>query len=132
MEQVIAHQPDLDATTWSSEFGERFRLQRAWAKLFDDVDVVLAPTLTVPSIPLDADIASASSAELTLAAFAPTTVASVAGLPATTLPVAVATDVPISVQILAGYFCDLVALSCAQALEAVVGTFTPIDPVPAI
>ena len=128
MDHVIARQPHLDATTWSSVFSERFDLQRDWSKLFERVDIVLAPTLTVPSMDVDADIATSASAEATLDAFAPSTVASVAGLPAAAVPVAVAADAPISVQILAGHFRDLDALRCSQILEDAFGTFTPIDP----
>jgi hypothetical protein len=40
----------------------------------------------------------------------------------------VAGDTPISVQILAGPFRDLVALGCGRSLEDTFGTFTPIDP----
>ena len=105
----------------------RFDLQRDWSKLFERVDIVVAPTLTVPFMDLDADIATSASAEATLEAFAPTTVASVAGVPAATVPVAVAADAPISVQIIAGQFRDLVALGCGQTLEDAFGTFTPID-----
>jgi amidase len=130
MDQVIARQPHLDATTWSTVFRQRFDLQREWCKLFERVDVVLAPTLTVASMDLDADIATPASAEATLDAWAPTTVASVTGFPAATVPVAVAGDAPISVQILAGHFRDLVTLGCGQTLEDAFGTFTPIDPRP--
>ena len=128
MDAVIARQPRLDADTWSAAWSERFRRNREWAKLFEHVDIVLAPTLTVPSIDLDADIATPESAQATLDTFAPTTVASVAGLPAATVPVAVADDTPISVQILSGYYRDFVALGCAQILEDTFGTITPIQP----
>ena len=128
MDQVIAQQPHLDATTWSGAFAERFRLQRQWSKMFGQVDVVLAPTLTVASMDLDSDIATTASADATLAAFAPTRVASVAGLPAVTIPVRVTGNAPVSVQIIAGSFRDVVALSCASILEETFGTFTPIEP----
>ena len=128
MDAVILRQPQLDSGTWAAVFGERFRRNREWAKLFEHVDVLLAPTLTVPSMDLDVDIETPASARATLDAFAPTTVASVAGLPAATVPVAVADDTPISVQVLAGYYRDLVALECARMLEGAFGTFTPIEP----
>jgi amidase len=128
MDAVIARQPHVDANTWSSAFAERFRHNREWAKLFEQVDIVLAPTLTAPAMDLDADIATPASAQATLDAFAPTMVASVAGIPAATVPIAVVADMPISVQILAGHFRDLVALGCAQVLEDQLGTITPIEP----
>ena len=128
MDSVIARQPGLDTATWAATFAERFRWTREWSKFFEDVDVVVAPTLTVPSMELDADIATPASAQANLDAFAPNTVASVAGLPAVTVPIAVIDDSPISVQILAGHHRDLVALSCAQVLEDAIGTITPIEP----
>jgi amidase len=77
---------------------------------------------------LDDDIASPESTEATLDAIAPAMVASVAGLPALTVPVSFDADIPRSVQVIAGRFCDRVALGCGQAIEEVVGTLTPIDP----
>ena len=50
------------------------------------------------------------------------------GLPAAVVPAAVVDGLPVGAQFTAARFADLTALAAAAALEAAVGTFTPIDP----
>jgi amidase len=118
----------FEATNWPGLFLDRHRLASEWEQFFGDVDVVLTPTWTTPPFTHGADIDSAEGALGVVEAMRPVLPANFLGLPASVAPAAIVDGLPVGAQFTAGRFADLTALAAAEALEAAVGTFTPIDP----
>ena len=118
----------FDTTSWPALFLDRHRIANEWQAFFGDVDVLLSPTWTTPPFAHGADIDSAESALAVVEAMRPVLPANFLGLPAAVAPAAVADGLPVGAQFTAARFDDLTALAAAAALEAAVGTFTPIDP----
>ena len=118
----------FDTTSWPALFLDRHRIANAWQAFFNDVDVLLSPTWTTPPFAHGADIDSPESALAVVEAMRPVLPANFLGLPAAVAPAAVADGLPVGAQFTAARFADLTALAAAAALEAAVGTFTPIDP----
>ena len=118
----------FDTTSWPALFLDRHRIANEWQVFFGDVDVLLSPTWTTPPFAHGADIDSAESALAVVEAMRPVLPANFLGLPAAVAPAAVVDGLPVGAQFTAARFNDLTALAAAAALEAAVGTFTPIDP----
>ena len=108
---------------------ERNAADLEWHTFLTDWDVLLTPTWTQPPFPHGADLASADGALAVLQQLRPVLPANLLGLPAAVVPCAVVDGLPVGAQFTARRFADLTALTAAQAVEDVVGTFTPIDPV---
>jgi amidase len=109
-------------------FLDRYRIAREWQRFFDRFDVLLTPTWTTPAFAHGFDIVSVDTATAVLESIRPVLPANYLGLPATVVPAAVIDGLPVGAHFTAARFADLTALGAAAALEAAVGTFTPIDP----
>jgi amidase len=119
---------DFDTTGWPALFLDRYRIAREWEQFFDAFDVLLSPTWTAPPFPHGADIASEAGAQAVLEAIRPVIPANYLGLPAAVAPAAIVDGLPVGAEFTGARFADLTTLAAAAALEAAVGTFTPIDP----
>jgi amidase len=118
----------FDTSGWPALFLDRYRIAAEWEQFFAEFDVLLSPTWTTPPFAHGADIASIESALEVVAALRPVLPANYLGLPAAVAPAAIVDGLPVGAQFTAARFGDLTALAAAAALEAVVGTFTPIEP----
>jgi amidase len=118
----------FDTTNWPGLFLDRHRIASDWSRFFDDVDVLLTPTWTTPPFAHGADIDSSEGALGVVEAMRPVLPANFLGLPASVAPAAIVDGLPVGAQFTSARFADLTALAAAAALEASVGTFTPIDP----
>ena len=118
----------FDAAGWPALFLDRYRIAREWEEFFTGVDVLLSPTWAAPAFEHGADIASAEGALGVLETIRPVLPANFLGLPATVAPAGVVEGLPVGAQFTGARFADLTTLAAAAALEAAVGTFTPIDP----
>jgi amidase len=118
----------FDTTKWPALFLDRHRIANEWELFFGDVDVLLTPTWTTPPFEHGADVDSAEGALGVVEAMRPVLPANFLGLPASVAPAAIVDGLPVGAQFTAARFADLTALAAAAALEASVGTFTPIDP----
>jgi amidase len=112
----------------------RRALLRSWADFYENYDVVLGPVWTEQAFPHGTDLAGngrtgAEAAAYVLNLARPVLPANLFGLPAAVVPAAVHGGLPIGVQLTAWQFCDRTALAAAAAIEAALGTITPIDPV---
>jgi amidase len=92
-------------------------------RLFDDVDIVLAPMLATAPPPIGSFPTDHGDAELQLdrmAAFAPlATLANISGFPAITVPFGQDADsLPLPVQMIAPFGCEPLLLALAGRLEA--------------
>lgn len=117
-----------DAAGWSMLFAERHGLAREWTTFFGSWDVLLTPTWSMRAFEHDADIASPESAVAALETIRAVVPANLLGLPAAVAPVGVVDGLPVGAQFTGARFADLTTLAAAQALEDIVGTITPIDP----
>jgi amidase len=112
----------------------RRALLRAWAEFYANYDVVLGPVWTEQAFAHGTDLAGngrtgAEAAAYVLNLARPVLPANLFGLPAAVVPAGVHGGLPIGVQLTAWQFCDQTALAAAAAIEAVLGTITPIDPI---
>jgi amidase len=112
----------------------RRTLLRAWAAFYENFDVVLCPVWTEQAFAHGSDLAGSGrtgveAAEAILSLARPVLPANLFGLPAAVVPAGVHDGLPIGVQLVAWQFCDQTALAAAAAIEAHLGTITPIEPV---
>jgi amidase len=123
-ERFTAHGTD----GWPALFLERYRIAGEWQQFFTEFDVLLTPTWTAPPFAHGVDIASREGAWSVLEMIRPVLPANYLGLPAAVAPAAVVDGLPVGAQFTGARFADLTVLAAAAALEAAVGTLTPIDP----
>lgn len=113
----------LPATTlWQAQTAGVLVSRDLW-RLFDTVDVILAPMLSGPPLPLGSYPSDHTDTDLHLhrmAAFAPlAALANISGFPALTLPFGADTEgLPLPVQLIGPLGADLVLLGLAAAFEA--------------
>jgi amidase len=112
-------------------WAERFELAQAWSEFMAVTPLVLAPISTMPAWPAGFDKEGGESAMAWLKATAMIVVVNLFGLPATSIPTGAVDGVPQGVQVIAQKFREDLSLDAAEAIEARLGTFTPIDPVAA-
>ena len=117
---------------WQAAANIRTRLQRQWATLFKQWDVVLCPVM--PTVAFKHDHAELSARRLDVDGQSqPYTnhiiwagPATGAGLPATVAPIGrTETGLPIGVQIIGPYLEDPTPIQFAQLLEQAFGGFVP-------
>ena len=110
-------------------WAERFQLAQGWSEFMHDHPLILSPVSTMPAWPVGFDREGGESAIAWLRATAMIVCVNLFGLPATALPTGVVDGVPQGVQVIGQRFCEDLTLDAAEAIEARLGTFTPIDPV---
>ncbi|MFI2028727.1 amidase [Streptomyces buecherae] len=106
----------------------RTLLRRAWARVYEQVDVVAAPTVPMTAVPVDqhavhwpdGTVESVSDAYVRLSA-----PANITGMPSLTLPVGRdAAGLPIGMQLMAAPLADATVLRAGRAYEAAHGVRT--------
>jgi amidase len=116
----------ISAHAWMELVDEQARLMRRWASVFDDVDVVLAPTFGVAAFPHEdepnwqARKLSVDGAEVP---YGPQVawpgVATFPNLPATAVPIGKTEEgLPIGAQVIANLYDDRTTLAFAALIEA--------------
>ncbi|MBU2981700.1 hypothetical protein KO498_07710 [Lentibacter algarum] len=101
---------------------ERMRLQRVYAQLFDEVDLVMLPTSLIPPYENDLDFKDRSKAGMILDAQAPLYLVNLLGLPSVALPTHVQDGLPLGVQLMGPQYDDDFALDVAERLEGELGS----------
>jgi amidase len=104
-------------------------LLREWAQFFSNYPLVLGPVFTEPVVPIDFDIRGPDELKRVGDALALCTATSFTGVPAVAIPTHIADNLPQGVQLIAGSYREDLCLEAAAAIEARLGTFTPINPV---
>lgn len=120
---IFAMGDAVSAADYAQAAAERQRLIAVADRIFDEVDVVLTPTLPIQPARTDADSVELDGRERPLFEIMPTYtgIASMLGWPALSLPAPRETGVPIGVQALAARGTDEQLLSRAAQIEAVLG-----------
>jgi amidase len=122
---AVAGEPDPVAVM--EAFTTRHRLQRRWGEFQADVPLVVAPICTEPPFEVGTDLEPGRVAE-TVRAMRMAIAVNALGLPAVAVPVGTAHGLPQVVQVIGPRFREDLCLDAAAAIEAQLGTLTPIDP----
>ena len=120
--------PTLDLESYLAVLCERQTLLREWLLFLEDYPLVLGPVSTEPQFPVDDDLVSAARLGEIFAANRLLTTVNFLGLPAAAVPVGLAGDLPLGVQIIGNRYREDMTLDAAEAIEDVTGVLTPIDP----
>lgn len=103
-------------------------LLREWAQFLSHYPLILGPVFTEPAVPVDFDIRGLDELRRVGDALLLCTATSFIGVPAVAVPTHVAEGLPQGVQVIARFYREDLCLEAAAAIEARLGTFTPIDP----
>lgn len=112
----------------SAVHAERSRLTRLWSEFFQAHSVAIGPTWTQLPWSYDADLEPKAGTQLVLNTNKFITPGSALGLPAVAIPMGVANGMPTGVQIYSDLWREDLCLMASMAIENVVGSITPIDP----
>ena len=126
--RLLCERNDPAAVGLANIHAERNRLSRLWSEFFTANPIMVGPTWTGPQFEHDADINGVVGLELAIDLLRFISPANVLGLPSAAIPIGVKDGLPTGVQVYADRWRDDLALSGAEAIEAVVGQICPIDP----
>lgn len=110
------------ATDYIKALRARTAIQQAWREMFEQIDVLVAPTLTTVALPVDDAVVrwpdgSTESATETYVRFSAP--ADVTGLPSLTVPCGFSSEhLPIGMQIMGKPFAEATVLTVGQAYES--------------
>jgi amidase len=140
LDLLMSWTPAADLATYVALLAERSRIADAWRMFMaepsaaarkrasEGYPLVLGPVSTAPPFEVGADIRDADANQQIAHTMNLTVSVNLLGLPSVALPVGVANGLPVGVQLVADRYRETTALAAASAVEARVGTFTPIDP----
>ena len=126
--RLLCERNDPAAVGLANIHAERNRRSRLWSEFFTANPIMVGPTWTGPQFEHDADINGVVGLELAIDLLRFISPANVLGLPSAAIPIGVKDGLPTGVQVYADRWRDDLALSGAEAIEAVVGQICPIDP----
>jgi amidase len=107
---------------------KRHAIARAWSEFLDEHPLVVGPVWTGPAFAAGWDVESEANALATLELIRFVTPMNLLGLPAAAVPTGLADGMPTGVQVVGRWFREDLCLDGAEAIEARLGTLTPIDP----
>ena len=107
---------------------KRHEIATAWSAFLLEHPVIVGPVWTGPPFVADWDVESAESAAATLELIRFVTPMNLLGLPAACVPTGMADGLPTGVQVIGRWFREDVCFEAAEAIEARLGSITPIDP----
>jgi amidase len=105
-------------------------LQRDWAAFLERYPLILGPVFTAPPPPVAFDVRGVEEFAHIASAMRLCTATSFVGVPAVAVPTGTSQGVPQGVQIVASFYREDLCLDAAAAIEARLGTLTPVDPRP--
>jgi amidase len=119
----------LDLAGYVSRWQERRSLAREWSQMQARTPLILAPVYTQPPFGPDEDIEDSQPGEGIYRGMRLVVTVNLFSLPAVAVPVGLDGDgLPLGVQIIGPRFREDLCLDAAAAIEAELGTVTPIDP----
>ncbi|AVO37521.1 amidase [Pukyongiella litopenaei] len=111
-----------DLTGLLTAMQRRIVFQRAWARMFRDIDLMLLPTSLARPFANDQDFNRPDSLPEIIAAQAPLLTINLLGLPSAALPTHLEGSVPLGVQLVGPMHEDYFVLDVAERLERELGT----------
>jgi len=112
----------LDVNGLLAGMQQRIQYQRAWSRLFDDIDVLVMPTSLKTAFENDLDFKRPEEIPEILQAQQPLCSINLLGLPAVAMPTHVQNGVPLGVQLIGPMHDDYFLLHAAKQLEQEIGT----------
>lgn len=106
----------------------RHVIATAWSLFQARFPLILGPISTMHLFPADYDQGGVDNVERLIQSGRLAVAVNFLGLPALALPVGVASQLPQAVQIIGQRYREDLCFAAAQAIEARLGTLTPIDP----
>jgi aspartyl-tRNA(Asn)/glutamyl-tRNA(Gln) amidotransferase subunit A len=115
----------IPATRYIQALRVRQLMQRAWAEMFDSIDVLIGPAVTMPAVPVgqtevdwgDGFVEALNPVYVRLSA-----PANVTGLPSVSVPCGFTGEgLPMSIQVMARPFAEATAIRVADAYERMTG-----------
>jgi amidase len=107
---------------------KRHEIARAWSLFAQEHPLVVGPTWTQPPFRVGLDLEGRDGALAVLELIRFVTPMNLLGLPAVCVPTGVAEGLPLGVQVVAARFQEGLCFDAAEAIEARLGSITPIDP----
>jgi amidase len=120
--------PQLDYAGYITAFARRSAVARAWRQFHARYPLVLGPVVAMKPFSVGFDVAGADEFNAIIQAFRLTGLVNMLGLPAAVVPVGVANGLPQAVQLIADRYREDLCLDAAEAIEARLGSITPIEP----
>ncbi len=105
----------------------RHEIARAWSEFFATYPIIVGPTWCQPQFEHGYDVAGPDSAADIINIMRFVTPMNLLGLPVVCVPAGVANGLPVGVQVIGDRFREDQCLDAAAAIEAQLGTITPID-----
>jgi amidase len=128
LECLAARAGRVDVADHMQLMVRRHEIARRWSGFFVDHPLVVGPVWTAPPFPAGWDVETDANALATFELMRFVTPMNLLGLPAVAVPTGLADGLPTGVQVVANRFREDVCLDAAEAIEARLGTLTPIDP----
>jgi amidase len=130
LEHVFAEWPPGDLKSLALALSRRRGVGRAWRAHQEAYPLLLAPVMPHPAFELGFDARDQAGAAETMRRLRVNFIANLLGLPAVAFPAGGLTDgIPDGVQVIGPHGREHLCLDAAEAVEARIGTPTPIDPV---
>jgi len=107
---------------------KRHAIARAWSEFFVEHPLVVGPVWTAPAFTAGWDAESEANALATLELIRFVTPMNLLGVPSAAVPTGLADGMPVGVQVAGPWYREDLCLDAAEAIEARLGTITPIDP----
>ena len=128
MQTMLEIEPPIDLPAYAAGLASRLGVARAWAQFQQTRPLILGPICTRQPFPVGRDTASVEEVRAIRDSMCLTVAANNLGLPAVAVPVGVARDLPLGVQVIGPRYREDLCLDAAEAIEARLGVITPIDP----
>ncbi len=128
LELLLECVPDGGLPQYMRALADRNTLAREWAVFHDRYPVVLGPVCTDPAFEVGHDLKGRETVDSLLRSMRLVTTVNLLGLPAVAVPTGVSGTLPQGVQLIGDRFREDLCLDAAEAIEAALGTLTPIDP----
>ena len=128
LERLRAHAGVIDVAGLMQMMIRRHEIARRWSEFFLECPLIVGPVWTGPPFTAGWDVESDATALATLELVRFVTPMNLLGLPAAAVPTGQADGLPTGVQVVANRFREDLCLDAAEAIEARLGTITPITP----
>ncbi|MEU9622464.1 MULTISPECIES: amidase [unclassified Streptomyces] len=120
--------PPASADEFMKLMGTWMNIRRSWAEFLDEYPLLLGPVFTEPPVEPGLESRDRAGRDRVGSAMRLCTVTSFVGVPGVAVPTGVVDGLPSGVQIVGRAFREDLCLAAAQAIEARLGVFTPVDP----